>query len=146
MLSLQQIPHETIYIALSAIIAVIIFFEGQTLKATEGKVPSSTLFHIGSLIDTLWLLVSVVCFSYLTFQSVQVCVPVAYGIYKLFGIFHGVKLIKADGIPDDPDDLVIPPRMIAYDQSFAIIFFALCVFVLFVPMPIINLPFAIPRF
>ncbi len=144
MLSLQslgQLPHEVIYVALSLVVAVIIWFEGQTLKATDGKMPTSTLFHIGSLIDTLWFFVSLVCLYYLSFQSIALCVPIAYVVYTLFGWFYGTTLITENGIPDSAEDLVIPMRYVAYNQSFSLIFFILCSLALSFPDLRIELPF-----
>ncbi len=137
---LQQIPHETLYIVFSELVAVIIWFEGITLRRTQGEMPSSTLFHIGSLIDTLWFFVSLGCMYYLEFQSIAMVVPIAYAIYKVFGLFYGTSLLSEQGIPDTPEDLIIPMKLVDYTQSFALIFFALCAFVLAFP----TLPFAVP--
>ncbi|MBS9780179.1 MAG: hypothetical protein KGV51_06095 [Moraxellaceae bacterium] len=143
--SLQQTSNEIIYIALSAIVAIIIWLEGQTLKATKGKMPESTLFHLGSLIDTMWFFVSLACLYYLSFQSIAICVPIAYVIYSFFGWIYGTSLISKEGIPDKPEDLVIPLPFVAYNQSFALIYFILCVGVLKFPTSNlnINLPFNI---
>ncbi len=143
--SLQQIPHEILYIAFSAIVAIIIWLEGQTLKATKGKMPESTWFHLGSLIDTMWFFISLACLYYLSFQSIAICVPIAYVIYSLFGWIYGTSLISKEGIPETPEDLVIPLPYVAYNQSFALIYFVLCVGVLKFPnfTPNINLPFDI---
>lgn len=120
----------SIYIALSALVALLIWNEGQMLKHTAGKLPKSKFFHLSSIIDTLWLFVSIGVVYWLDFQSIEMAVPVAYWIYTLAGWIYGSRLMKRRGMPKTPEDLVIPKPYIAFSQSFAAAFFALCVFVL----------------
>lgn len=140
MLWITHVPPETIYIILSAMIAIIIWFEGQALKTTDGKLPNSSWFHIGSLIDTLWFFVSVAVLYFFEFESTAMSVPVAYGLYSLFGWVYGTKLMSQDGLPDSPESLVVPKSYIAYSQSFSLIFFMLCMLVLALPWLPIQLP------
>ena len=49
-----------VYITLSAVVAVLIWIEGEMLKKTGGKLPKSKFFQIGSFLDTTWFFVSVV--------------------------------------------------------------------------------------
>lgn len=135
--TLISTPHwltaEVAYIALSALIAVLIWYEGQVLKRTGGKLPRSKLFHFSSLLDTIWFFVSLAVLYLLKLDSLALAVPAAYGIYTIFGWVYGTRLLKKEGLPDSPSDLVIPEKYIAYSQSFALIFFSLCVLVLASP-------------
>lgn len=124
---------QTIYVMLSAVIAILIWIEGQMLKQTDGKLPKSKIFHVSSLLDTAWFFVSLAVIYVLELESIAVAVPVAYGIYTLFGWVYGSRLMKKNGMPDSPEDLIIPRPYIAYSQSFALIFFALCLLVLALP-------------
>lgn len=124
---------QTIYVMLSAVIAILIWIEGQMLKQTDGKLPKSKIFHVSSLLDTAWFFVSLAVIYVLELESIAVAVPVAYGIYTLFGWVYGSRLMKKNGMPDSPEDLIIPMPYIAYSQSFALIFFALCLLVLALP-------------
>lgn len=121
------------YITLSAVVAVLIWIEGEMLKNTDGKLPQSKFFQISSLLDTLWFFISVVMLYVIDLTPLAVAVPAAYGIYTVFGWVYGTRLLKRKGIPDSPQNLVIPTKYIAYSQSFSLIFFALCLLVLTSP-------------
>lgn len=117
------------YIAFSAIIAVLIWTEGEMLKRSKGKLPKSLLFQLSSLLSTAWFFISIALLYLIDFTPLAVAIPAAYGIYTVFGLIYGTRLLRRRGIPDSPEDLVVPPKYIAYSQSFALIFFALCLFV-----------------
>ncbi len=130
---------QIIYIALSAVVAILIWIEGEMLKRTAGKLPQSLLFRIASLIDTSWFFISVAMMYIIELTPIAIAVPAAYGIYTIFGWIYGTRLLRRGGIPDSPKDLVIPPEYIAYSQSFSLIFLALCLLVLaspWLPMPV----------
>ena len=135
-LSVVQISYpdwltpQFVYITLSAVVAVLIWIEGEMLKKTDGKLPKSKFFQISSILDTSWFFISVMMLYVIDLTPLAVTVPAAYGIYTTFGWIYGMRLLRRKGIPDSPKDLVIPAKYIAYSQSFALIFFALCVFVL----------------
>ena len=122
-----------VYITLSAVVAVLIWIEGEMLKKTAGKLPESKFFHISSLLDTAWFFVSTVALYVIDLTPLAIAVPAAYSIYTVFGWIYGTRLLKSKGIPDSPKDLVIPIKYIAYSQSFSLIFFALCLLVLSSP-------------
>lgn len=127
------------YIVFSAVVAVLIWIEGEMLKRNAGKLPKSLLFQISSLLDTSWFFVSVVMLYVIDLTPLATAVPAAYGLYTIFGWVYGTRLIKRRGIPDSAEDLVVPPKYIAYSQSFSLIFFALCLLVLSSPwLPIPN--------
>ncbi len=100
------------------------------LKRNGGKLPKSAFFQICSLIDTAWFFVSTVMLYMLDFTPLAIVVPAAYGIYTVFGWIYGTRLLKRRGIPDSPADLIVPPKYIAYSQSFALVFFILCILVI----------------
>ncbi len=128
-----------VYIAFSAVVAVLIWVEGEMLKRTAGKLPKSLLFQFSSLLDTSWFFISVVMMYVIDLTPLAATVPAAYGLYTIFGWVYGTRLLKRRGIPDSPKDLVIPPKYIAYSQSFSLIFFALCLLVLASPwLPLPN--------
>lgn len=121
------------YVFLSAVVAILIWIEGEMLKRSGGKLPKSALFRLSSLLDTVWFFISVAMLYIIDFEPLALAVPTAYGIYSTFGWIYGTRLLRRKGIPDSPKDLVIPPKYIAYSQSFALIFFALCVLVMAAP-------------
>ena len=121
------------YITFSALVAVLIWIEGEMLRRNDGKLPKSKLFQIASLLDTSWFFVSVVMLYIIDLTPLAAAVPAAYGIYTVFGWIYGTRLLKLKGIPDSAADLVVPSKYIAYSQSFALIFFALCSLVLASP-------------
>ena len=121
------------YIVGSAVVAVLIWIEGQMLKRSGGKLPKSLLFQISSLLDTAWFFISIAMLYLIDLTPLAVAVPAAYGIYTVFGWIYGTRLLKRRGLPDSAEDLIVPPKYIAYSQSFALIFFALCMLVLAYP-------------
>lgn len=136
----EWLTPEVGYVAISAVVAILIWCEGQMLKKTDGKLPDSKFFQLSSLLDTFWFFISLVALYFLDFSSLALVVPAAYGIYTIFGWIYGTKLLKREGLPDSPKELVIPVKYIAYSQSFALIFFALCLFVLVSTwLPALNL-------
>ncbi|GAA0318577.1 hypothetical protein [Psychrobacter aestuarii] len=122
----EWLDGQVAYVMLSALVAVLIGIEGRMLKKNDGALPRNTLFHVFSLIDTLWFFVSLTVLYAVDGISIMTSVPVAYAIYTIFGWIYGTRLLRRRGIPDSPEDLVIPPKYIAYSQSFALIFFVLC--------------------
>ena len=127
------------YVTFSALVAVLIWLEGEMLKRNDGKLPKSKLFQIASLLDTSWFFVSVVILYLIDLTPLAAAIPAAYGIYTVFGWIYGTRLLKLKGIPDSAEDLVIPFKYIAYSQSFSLIFFALCLLVLASPwLPLPN--------
>ncbi len=122
-----------VYLALSAVVAVLIWIEGEMLKRTEGKLPKSALFKFSSFLDTAWFFVSTMALYLIDLAPLAITVPIAYSIYTIFGWVYATRLLKRRGIPDSPEDLIVPPKYIAYSQSFSLIFFALCVLVIASP-------------
>lgn len=121
------------YIAFSALVAVLIWIEGEMLKRNDGKLPKSLLFQMASLLDTAWFFISIVMLYVIDLTPIAVTVPAAYGIYTVFGWIYGTRLLKLKGLPDSPEDLIVPSKYIAYSQSFSLIFFGLCLLVLASP-------------
>lgn len=132
---LANINLPSIYIALSAGGGTVNLDRGA-LKKTEGKLPKSKFFQVSSVVDTLWLFVSIAVVYLLDFKSIEMTVPVAYWIYALSGWVYGSRLLKRSGLPASPEELIIPKPYIAFSQSFSTTFFALCVFVLLFSKPI----------
>ncbi len=121
------------YIGCSAVVAILILIEGEMLKRNNGKLPKSLFFRVSSLLDTAWFFISVAMLYVIELTPLAVAVPAAYGIYTVFGWIYGTRLLKRTGIPDSTEDLVVPSKYIAYSQSFALVFFALCLLVLSSP-------------
>ncbi len=137
--NLDWLTPQFAYITLSAVVAILIWIECSMLKHSEGKIPQSKLFKFSSFADTAWFFVSTIVLYAIDLTPLAIVVPAAYGIYTVFGWIYGTRLLKRKGIPDSPADLIVPIKYIAYSQSFALIFFALCVFVLASTwLPMIN--------
>ena len=137
--NLDWLTPQFVYISLSAVVAILIWIECSMLKRSEGKLPDSALFKFSSFSDTAWFFVSTIVLYTMDLAPLAIAVPAAYGIYTVFGWIYGTRLLKRRGIPDSPADLVVPVKYIAYSQSFAMIFFALCLLVLASPwLPLAN--------
>lgn len=129
----QHLTIQTVYIAFSAFLAVVIWLEGQKLKATKGKMPASSWFHLGSIMETIWFFVSGSVWYFFEFAPLAKVVPAVYMLYSIFGWIYGTSLMSKDGIPDSPEDLIIPKPYIAYSQAFALVFLLLCGVLLAMP-------------
>ncbi len=119
-----------IYVSLSALVAVLIWVEGQMLKKNKGKLPKVGAFYLISWIEAGWFLVSIAALTILDLQGLVLAVPAAYSLYTLSSWLYGIYLLRQTGLPKTPDRLIIPLPYIAFSQSFATTFFALCLFVL----------------
>ncbi|AWT48636.1 hypothetical protein DLE54_03185 [Psychrobacter sp. YP14] len=128
---LSQINPQIIYMILSAVVALLIWIEGEMVKATLGKLPKSRFFHLISVIDTLWFFVSISVLYWIDLNPLAMTVPLAYAIYTTGGWIYGTVLLRrSGGMPDTPEDLVIPKPLVSFGQAFSVTFFALCIFVL----------------
>lgn len=117
-----------LYVVASLIIAILIWTESILLAKNQGKLPSTALFSVISVLTSSWLVVSGVALYFLDFHGVMMSVPVVYGIYSVMGWIYGARLI--DDVPDDPKDFVVPAKYLTYSKSFALVFAGLCVAVL----------------
>lgn len=117
--------YEYLYILASFIVAVLIWTESALVTKNGGRLPESTFFAVISIITSSWLVVSGVALYFLDFDGVAISVPVVYGVYSVLGWIKGVKLM-GDDLPDDPKNIVLPAKYLAYSQSFALVFAIFC--------------------
>lgn len=138
----DNISFEMTYIAASAVVAVGIFVQIVMLRYNKGKMPSSGVFHLLSLLDSLWVLVSAGALYFLDFDRLAISVPVVYGIYTLLGFWFAARTITGTrgDIPSSPDDIVFDVRYLNFCQSFALAFFGLCLWLLLSAYQMITLP------
>ena len=66
---------QAIYLVGTLIVALLIAYESIVLKKNLGKLPQSTLFSVSSILETVWLMVSVVAVYYGGFSSIAKVVP-----------------------------------------------------------------------
>ncbi|MDO5651724.1 MAG: hypothetical protein Q4G13_06285 [Moraxella sp.] len=124
---------EMVYVALSAVVAILVWVEAMLLRKNAGKLPDSMVFYAVSMTSSVWVVISAIALYFLDFVGVAISVPVAYGLYTLLGWVYSARLLGKDGLPDSPDDIVMPDKYLAFSQSFALVFFGLCTMVLFMP-------------
>lgn len=123
---------EWAFVAASAVVAVLVWVESGWILKNAGKLPESGAFAAISLITSSWLVVSGLALFFLELDNLQMSVATVYGLYCVAGWFYSAKLISLTDI-DDPRDLVIPEKYLNFSRSFALVFLALCIFVLLVP-------------
>ena len=113
---------QAIYLVGTLIVALLIAYESIVLKKNLGKLPQSTLFSVSSILETVWLMVSVVAIYYGGFSSIAKVVPFAYILYSIFGWIYGFYLLKdqADNIKD-VDDMSMPIKYMDYSLSFSLV-------------------------
>lgn len=120
------------YLIASACVAVGIWLQIVMLRKNLGKMPQSPLFHILSLFDSLWVLVSGVALYFLDFESFTISVPVVYTVYTILGFFYaGYTMGEQETLPSSPDEIVFDGRYLNFCQSFALVFFGLCLLSLY---------------
>ncbi|WP_019671891.1 hypothetical protein [Psychrobacter lutiphocae] len=122
---LARIDSQIIFVVLSALVAILIWAEGQMLKTTNGRIPKTTFFKFCAIIDFLWVPISIISMYLLDMDGIYLVVPIAYQIYAVAGWIYSNRLIKRKGIPDI-EKFEVSLSYIAYCQSFAIVFFVLC--------------------
>ncbi|OOR88270.1 hypothetical protein B0181_08495 [Moraxella caviae] len=128
-----MIDAQTAFVAASLVIALLIWVESGLLERNDGKLPETGIFGIASLLTSVWVLVSAAALYFLELDRFAISVPVVYGIYSVAGWFYGAKLIAKTDVPDDPMDIIVPAKYLAFSKSFALVYGLLCVFVLASP-------------
>lgn len=123
----------SIYIAMSAFVAIIIWIEGSKLISTKGKMPNSNWFYVGSILETLWFFVSGTILYFVEMSPIYKVVPVVYMIYSLYGWVYITRLISNHELPNSAEDIIIPKPYIEYSQAFAMVFLLLCIGLLILP-------------
>lgn len=125
---------ESVYVMLSVVIALGIWMQISLLRRNGGKMPKATSFHVLSLSDSLWAPISVAAWFFLDFNDIAITVPISYMVYTVLGWVYAAKTIKAgDTLPERPEDIVFDKGYLSFCQSFALVFFGLCLTVLFLP-------------
>ncbi|PNK60145.1 hypothetical protein [Psychrobacter sp. FDAARGOS_221] len=121
-----QIDSQLIFIMLSALVAVLIWIEGQMLKKTNGKIPKTAFFKFCAVVDFLWVPISIGAMYLFDMDGIYLTVPIAYQIYAVAGWVYSNRLFKRKGTPDI-EKFEISESYISFCQSFALVFFVLCV-------------------
>lgn len=125
---------EMVYVALSAVIAFGIWIQIALLRRNQGRMPKTTVFHILSLSDSLWVPISVATWFFLDFDQFAITIPVAYIVYTVLGWIYAAKTIWVSDVPPkSPEDIVFNDKYLNFCQSFALVFFGLCLVVMFIP-------------
>lgn len=117
-----DVNWQAVYLLGTLIVAMLIAYESIVLKKNFGKLPQSTLFSISSILETVWLLVSVAAVYYGHFSPIAKVVPIAYLIYSVFGWIYGFYLLK-DQATDikDVDEMSMPVKYMDYSLSFSLV-------------------------
>ncbi|MFA9486179.1 MULTISPECIES: hypothetical protein [unclassified Moraxella] len=126
------VSFEQMFVMASAVVAVLVWIESSWTLKNAGKLPEVSAFAIISLISSAWFAASGLALFFLELDNLQMSVAAVYGLHCVAGWFYSAKLISATDI-DDPRDLVIPEKYLNFSRSFALVFLALCIFVLLVP-------------
>jgi len=109
---------QAIYLVGTLIVALLIAYESIVLKKNLGKLPQSTLFSVSSILETVWLMVSVVAVYYGAFSSIAKVVPFAYILYRIYGFY----LLKDQaGDIKDVNDMSMPIKYMDYSLSFSLV-------------------------
>lgn len=116
-----------LYVIASMIVAIGILIQGWFLYKNQGKLPNLPLFHLLSLLESCWVLVSGLALYFLDFDNLAICVPVVYLAYTLLGFFYASKTMSSkEAPPTTLDEIVIDTRYISFCQSFAVVYLGLC--------------------
>lgn len=113
---------QAVFLVGTLIVALLIAYESIVLKKNLGRLPQSTLFSISSILETVWLLVSVAAVYYGHFSPIVKVVPIAYIIYSIFGWIYGFYLLKDQATEiKDVDNMSMPIKYMDYSLSFSLV-------------------------
>lgn len=137
---MPSFSFEEIYIVLSAVVALGIWVEMVLIRRNDGKMPNSSVFHMLSLLDSLWVTVSVGVLYFLEFDALAITVPVGYIVNAVLSWIYAARIMGSkETLPSSPDEIVFDGRYLSFCQSFALVCFLMCSLILFVPKE--QLPF-----
>ncbi len=124
------VSWEMLYIALSVLVAVGIFWQSLLIKRNDKRIPSSAVFHLASFLDTLWVPISALALYFLTFDALAIVSPTLYLIYTFVGFFYTSKTFKRSNMPSDIKDIVFDDGHLSFLQAFGLVFASFNLFVL----------------
>ena len=114
-----------LYFFNSILVGGVLFTEGIILLKQNGKWNGSRVLLATTVIEFIWIIVSVLALAYLGFASWYALIPLAYVVYCIVGMFLGFRLGSEMECPDDPLlSIVIPKWYINFEIGFGL-FFAL---------------------
>ena len=114
------ISWEAVYLVATAIIGLLIAYEAWALKKNAGKLPTTFLFNISSIIETLWMVITGAFLYFGHFSTLPKVIAVAYIIYGVFGWLYSFYLLKdQDLVTHDIENIKMPAKFMDYSFSFS---------------------------
>lgn len=119
-----------IYIGLSAIIGLVVIFDGYVVVKNNGVVETNQIIVLTTTIEFVWAIVSVFALFTLNFQQWQILIPVLYLTHNIIGWVYGVLLVSK--LPKEPVNKVMVPLWYAkFGFNFGVVFTLACGFILY---------------
>ncbi|GAA5143429.1 hypothetical protein [Thalassotalea piscium] len=119
-----------IYIGLSAIIGLVVIFDGYVVVKNNGVVETNQIIVLTTTIEFVWAIVSVFALFTLNFQQWQILIPVLYLTHNIIGWVYGVLLVSK--LPKEPVNKVMVLLWYAkFGFNFGVVFTLACGFILY---------------
>lgn len=129
----MSMSYETIYLAISVLVALMMLVESRILAKTEGRFFGHPVLSALSLLEFVWLVLAGFALFHLNFLAWTIVVPVIYVFYNVFAWIYGMHLFRKEGLLDkvaedgEAADLAIPKQYRDFSLSFAMVFLVLSI-------------------
>lgn len=120
---LNSISWEALYLVGTFIVGLLIAYQAILLKRNAGKMPEATSFHLSSLLETAWMLVSAAILYFANFSTLPKVIVVAYMLYGIFGWLYSFYLLKDEAFDidsfSDIENVAMPAKYMDYSLAFS---------------------------
>lgn len=120
---LANLSLSSLYLAIGWVVIVGIWAQIIMLKKNQGKYLMHPTFAFLSLLDSIWVIVSILAFFWGNLTGMTRVVPIFYIIYTILAFFYAAHTMN-DGkeIPQRPEDFVFSASYLNFAQSFCLVF------------------------
>lgn len=120
---LNSVSWEALYLIGTFIVGLLIAYQAILLKRNDGKMPDVPSFHLSSLLETAWMLVSALLLYFANFSTLPKVIVVAYMLYGIFGWLYSFYLLKDEAFDIDSfadiENVAMPTQYMDYSLAFA---------------------------
>lgn len=109
---------------MSLLVIVGIWIQIALLKKNQGKYCVHPAFALLSLLDSVWVFVSLAMFFWGNLIGIARVVPFFYVLYTILAFFYAAHTMNGgQEIPQRPEDFEFSASYLSFAQSFCLVFF-----------------------
>ena len=124
----QSISWPALYMTMTLIIGALICYEALTLRKNAGILPNTYLFKFSSILESVWVAISIAAIYFGHFNGLMKVIPVFYILYSIFGWFYGIYILKKEASSiKNVEELAIPVKYLNYSLSFSWVLMLTCI-------------------